>query len=70
LSALRTGRLYIRTYKGKSVRLEAWSDPEDSRKLRFPDFIKMARNGGKVVSLTHMPPLPQKINLVIISVRG
>jgi len=25
--------------KGKAVLLQAWSDPEGSRKLRFPDFM-------------------------------
>jgi hypothetical protein len=44
--------------KGKSVPLQAWSGPEGSRKLRFPDFTKTAQDGGKVVSLTHRPPLP------------
>jgi len=44
--------------KGKAVPLQAWSDPEVSRKLRFPDFITTAQHGGKVVSLTHRPPLP------------
>jgi len=34
------------------------SGPEGSRKLRFPDFMTMAQDGGKVVSLTHQPPLP------------
>ena len=29
-----------------------------SRKLRFPDFMTTAQGGGKVVSLTHRPPLP------------
>jgi len=43
--------------KGKAVPLQAWSDPEGSRKLRFPDFMKTAQDGGKVVSLTHRPPL-------------
>jgi hypothetical protein len=33
---------------GKAVPLQAWSDPEGSRKLRFPDFMTMARKGGKV----------------------
>ena len=28
------------------------------RKLRFPDFVTRAQDGGKVVSLTHWPPLP------------
>jgi len=39
--------------KGKSVPFQAWSCPEGSRKLRFPDFMTMAQDGGKVVSLTH-----------------
>ena len=47
-------------YKGKAVPLQAWSGPEGSRKLRFPDFMTMAQDGGKVVSLTHRPPLPQR----------
>ena len=48
----------------------AWSGPEGSRKLRFPDSMTMAQDGGKVVSLTHRPPLPQEMFLVLISVRG
>jgi len=44
--------------KGKSVLLQAWSVPEGSRKLRFPDFRTTAQDGGKVVSLKHRPPLP------------
>jgi len=28
------------------------------RKLRFPDFVTMAQDGGKVVSLTYQPLLP------------
>jgi hypothetical protein len=44
--------------KGKAVLLQAWSGPERSRKLRFPDFLTMAQCGGKFVSLTHRPPLP------------
>jgi len=46
--------------KGKAVPLQAWSGPEDSRKLRFPDFMSTAQDGGKVVSLTHRPPLPPR----------
>ena len=56
--------------KGKAVLLQAWSGPEGSRKLRFPDFMKMAQDGGKVVSLTRRPPLPSRNNLILISVRG
>jgi hypothetical protein len=46
--------------KGKAVPLQAWSDPEGSRKLSFPDFTTKAQDGGKFVSvsLTHWPPLP------------
>ena len=43
-------------YKGKAVMLQAWSGPEGSRKLRFPDFMTRAEDGGKV-RLTHRPPL-------------
>jgi len=39
----------------KAIPLHAWSGPESSRKLRF---VTTAQDGGKVVSLTHRPPLP------------
>ena len=42
-----------------AIPLQAWSGPEGSRKLRFPDFMTTTQDGGKVVSLTHWPPLPQ-----------
>ena len=45
----------------KSVKVkvqQAWSGPEGSRKLTFPDFVTMTQDGGKVVSLRHRPPLP------------
>jgi len=38
--------------KGKAVQLQAWSGPEGSRKLRFPDFMTAAQDGGKVVTLS------------------
>jgi len=57
LSALRTGRLYPQEMLRKTVPLQAWSGPEGSRKLRFPDFVTTAQDGGKVVSLTHRLPL-------------
>jgi len=44
--------------KGKAVQLQAWSGPEGSRKLRFPDCMTTAQGGGKAVSLTHRPHLP------------
>jgi hypothetical protein len=43
---------------GKAVSLQSWSGPEGSRKLRFPAYMTTAQDGGKVVSLTHRPPLP------------
>jgi hypothetical protein len=43
--------------KGKAVPLQVWSGPEGSSMLRFPDFMTAAQDGGKVVSLTHRPPL-------------
>jgi len=48
---------YIHT-KSKAVPLQAWSGPEGSRKLRFPDFMTTVQDGGKVVNLTQRPPLP------------
>jgi len=46
------------TGKGKAVPLQAPSGPECSRKLRFPDYMTTAQDGGKFVSLKHLPPLP------------
>ena len=34
--------------------------PECSRKLRYPEFMTTAHDGSKVVSLTHLPPLPTR----------
>jgi len=45
---------YILEGKGTAIPLQAWRGPEGSRRLRLPDF----NEGGKVVSLTHQPPLP------------
>jgi len=53
---------FVRKYAAIPVRqafpLKPWSGPEGSRKLRFPDSMTTAQDGGKVVSLTHRPPLP------------
>jgi len=56
--------------KGKVVPLQDWTGPEGSRKLSFPDYMTTTLDGGKLVSLTHRPPLPQEMLLVFISVRG
>ena len=50
-------RNHLRQCKGKAVPLQAWTGSEGCRKLRFPDFVTTAQDGGKVVSLTHRPPL-------------
>ena len=42
--------------KGKADPLQAWSGPKVSKNLRFPDFVTTAQDGGKVVSLAHLPP--------------
>jgi len=56
--ALKVSRNYFYETYAKAVPSQAWSGPEVSRKLRFPDFIKTAQDGGKLVSLTHRSPLP------------
>jgi hypothetical protein len=48
----------IRRSKGKAVPLQATSDPEGSRKLRFPNFMKTVKDDGKVFSPTYGPHLP------------
>jgi len=50
--------IYIYIYIYKAFPLQVRMGPEGSMKLRFPDFVTTAQDGGKVVSLTHRPPLP------------
>jgi len=49
---------FARMDSRKSVPLQAWGGPEGYMKLRFPDFMTTAQDGGKIVSLTHRLPLP------------
>jgi len=37
--------------KGKAVPLQAWSGPQGSRKLRFPDFMTTAQDGSRLSTL-------------------
>jgi hypothetical protein len=53
--ALESAQPLTEMSKGKAVPLQAWSGPEGSRKLRLTDYVTMAQNGGKIVSLTYRP---------------
>jgi hypothetical protein len=59
LSLTATLKFIYSLIKGKAVPLQAWGGPDGSTKLKFPDFLTTAQDSGKVVSLTHRPPLPQ-----------
>jgi len=56
--------------RGKAVSLQAWSGPEGSRKLRFPDYLTTAQDGGRLSALRTGRLYAQEILLVLTSVRG
>jgi hypothetical protein len=58
MELLRTRNRLKAGSQGEAGPLQAWSGPEGSRKIIFSDFMTTAQDGGKVVSLTHRPPLP------------
>jgi len=44
-------KFHLVVKEGKAVPLQAWSGLEGSRKLRFPDFMTTARDGGRLSAL-------------------
>ena len=56
--------------KGKAVPLQAQRGPEGSRKVRFPDFVTTAQDGGRLLALRTGRLYPQEILLLLISIRG
>jgi len=46
--------------KGKAIPLQAWIVPEGSRKLRFPDFLTTAQDGGRLSALRTSRLYPKK----------
>jgi hypothetical protein len=57
--------IYIKG-KGKAVPLQAWSCPDGSKKLKFPDLMIVVR----LLALRTGRLYPQEIHLALISVRG
>ena len=56
--------------KGKAAPLQASIGPQCSRKLRLPDFLTTAQDGGRLSALRTGRLYPQEMLLVLISVRG
>jgi len=61
---------FLDLVKGKTVLLQGGRGPEGSRKLRSPDFVTTAQDGGRLSALRIGRLYPQEILLVLISVRG
>jgi hypothetical protein len=54
-------KIHCNIKKSKAVPLQAWGDPEGSRKLRFPDFLTTAQDGGKVKQSCYRPGVAQRV---------
>jgi len=52
--------------KGKPDPLQARRGPEGSRKLKFPDFVTAAQNGGRLSALRTGRLYPQEIPLIFM----
>ena len=54
---------YFQTYYkgiGTANRVQAWTGPEDCRRLRIPYLRQLEHEGDKIVSSTHRPYLPPR----------
>ena len=58
------------TVKGKAVPLQAWTGLQGSRKLRLPDFVTTAQDGGRLSALRTGRLYLQEILPLLIFVRA